>query len=91
MKTAVLLLAIALGLGRIYIGYTVEPEHSTWVDFSKTAAHLLCGGLAVAWWYGRRMNQDAWYIWFAVQPWQGHVLLALSVLEVVVAVLSRVL
>lgn len=77
MKTTLLICA-AFIVGRIAIGVTIPPEHATFTDFFKDAAHLFIGGLATAAWIHK--NKTLWILFWA-----------LIVVEVAVAVLSRIL
>lgn len=76
MKTTIAI-GMLLAAVRIWIGFNIEPESFHWVQAYKDAAHLFMGGLAVAWWHGR-------------QRWQWRLFWALNVVEVAVAVMSRV-
>ena len=62
---------------RIWIGCTVEPEQFNWVAAFKDTAHLFMGGLAVAWWIQKH-------------PWQWKLFWVLNLVEIAVAVLSRI-
>ena len=72
-----ILVAVILAVLRIYIGATVEPPKMDLVDVYKDAAHLFIGGLFVAWWIRR-------------QAWQMVVFVLLNVVEVAVAIWSRI-
>lgn len=72
-----LAIAALLAAARIWLGFNVEPEAFQWVQVYKDSAHLFMGGLAVAWWYGRH-------------DWQWLLFCAMCVLEVTVAILSRI-
>ena len=71
-----LLIGIILIIGRIILGVTVQPESATFSDFYKDAAHLFVGGLAVA-------------AWIQKHKWQWVLFWLLIIVEVAVAVLSR--
>ncbi len=72
-----ILVAVILATIRVYIGATIEPPKMDWVDAYKDSAHLFMGGLFVAWWIRR-------------QTWQMAVFVVLNVVEVSVAVWSRI-
>lgn len=76
MKTT-LAIGLLLAATRIWIGFHIEPESFHWVQAYKDAAHLFMGGLATAW-YLQRNN------------WQWRLFWGLNLVEVVVAVLSRI-
>lgn len=76
MKTTLLIGTLFI-IGRIFLGITVPPESATFSDFYKDAAHLFVGGLAVA-------------AWIQKQKWQWVLFWLLIVVEVIVAVLSRI-
>lgn len=76
MKTT-LAIGIGLAIARIWIGFHVAPESFSWFQAYKDSAHLFMGGLAVAWWF-QRTRWQWWLFW------------SLNVIEVTVAVLSRV-
>jgi len=73
----VLLVAVTLALGRIYLGYTTTPEPVTTVAVFKDFAHLFVGGLFVAWWLTKQN-----YLWYTF--------LGLCIVEIVVATLQRI-
>jgi hypothetical protein len=68
---------LLLAVGRIWIGMNHAPESFQWLQVYKDAAHLFMGGLAVAWWFNRH-------------PWQWWLFWSLNVVEVAVAILSRI-
>ena len=74
---AVIAVGVVLAIIRIWMGFAVEPESPSWVDVYKDVAHLFIGGLAVAWWHARHR-------------WQWRLFWSLNVVEVAVAVLSRI-
>lgn len=76
MKTT-LAIGIALGGVRVWIGLNVKPDAFEWVQAYKAMAHLFVGGLAVAAWRDQRQ-------------WQLGLFWGLCILEVVVAIWSRV-
>jgi len=76
LKPYVLLVATTLGLCRIYIAYTIEPETITNVDLFKTIAHLFVGGLFMSWWH----TKESWKLW---------TLLGLSLLELSAFLVTR--
>ena len=77
MKLFILVSAFVLAVLRVYIGYAVEPEAITYVDVYKDLAHVFMGGLLVSYLYSR-------------EKWQLILFIGMNVLEVVVAVWSRV-
>jgi hypothetical protein len=68
--------ALFLAAVRIWMGFNVPPDTFAWSQAYKDVAHLFMGGLFVAWRYARR-------------GWQIRLFVAMCVLEVAVAVLSR--
>lgn len=70
-------IGVVLAILRIWIGSISEPEAFHWVQAYKDAAHLFIGGLAVAWWIQR-------------QKWQWRLFWILNIIEVTVAILSRI-
>lgn len=76
MKTTISV-GILLAALRIWIGANVEPESFSWLQAYKDAAHLFIGGLAVAMWLQRHL-------------WQWRLFWMLNIVEVTVAILSRV-
>jgi hypothetical protein len=72
-----ILFAIFLAVVRVIIGFNVEPEHFTWVQLYKDFAHLFMGGLFAFW-----LNQK--------KAWQWRLFWILNVVEVAVAVFSRI-
>lgn len=87
----VIVFAAILAALRVWIGFTVEPEHFSWVSLYKDVAHLFMGGLAV---YAHNL-----------QPFQARFLLPqnwgrmirmwrlfwlMNLLEIAVATLSRI-
>lgn len=75
----VIIFAVVLGLLRVLIGITVEPEPITWVGAYKAVAHLFMGGLFVAW-----LGQPVPY-----GRWMGATFGLLCLLELGVALWSR--
>lgn len=73
-----LLVAAALGISRIWLGLTIPPEPASWMGVYKAIAHLFMGGLAVAAW------QDDETTWMWPLFW------VLCILEVAVAIFSRI-
>jgi len=71
-----ILLGVLLALSRIYLGFNVEPEEFHWISVYKDTAHLFMGGLFVAWYIKR-------------YKWQWYLFWALNIVEVAVAVFSR--
>lgn len=103
MKTT-LAIGLALAVIRIWIGFNIHPESFHWIQAYKDSAHLFMGGLAVSWWVNRVKYRDVCIMlkncvdvnlyetctfWVSVQPWQWWLFWALNVVEVSVAVLSR--
>lgn len=82
----VILFALVLGVLRVYIGMTIEPETPTLVDLYKTVSHFFVAGLFVAWWYKAGCTdvtlkvRTSWILYTAV---------AISLLELIVAIVSR--
>lgn len=74
-----LAIAVLLAVGRIYIGFTVEPESPSLVDLYKDLAHVFIGGLGVLWWQFRKID-----------PLYGILFWGLNAVEVTVAILSRI-
>lgn len=72
-----LAIGVVLAATRVWIGFNIEPEPFHWVQAYKDTAHLFMGGLAVAWWIKRLR-------------WQWYLFWGLSIVEVIVAVASRV-
>lgn len=70
-------IGIGLGLLRVYVGVTIVPVTPTMFEVYKDVAHLYVGGLAVA-------------MWTQKQKWQIVLFIALCVLEVLVATISRI-
>jgi hypothetical protein len=68
---------IILATIRVYLGFTVEPQHATLFDIYKDVAHLYMGGLFVAWRIQKKRYQF-WLFWM------------MCLLEVAVATLSRI-
>jgi len=75
MKTTVAI-GLVLAVARVWIGFNVEPESFAWSQAYKDVAHLFMGGLAVAWWI-KRLRWQWWLFW------------ALNIVEVGVAIASR--
>lgn len=75
-----IIVAVLFAIARFWIGLTIEPKKIVWVsvDSFKDAAHLFMGGLFVA----------AWVYW---RPWQWWTFWLLVVVEVGVAVGSRLI
>jgi len=76
MKYAVAF-GLMLAVARVWLGFNVEPDTFTWVQAYKDTTHLFMGGLAVA-------------LWVYDHLWQWRLFWGLCILEVAVAVLSRV-
>lgn len=74
---ATIMFGVFLAVVRVWIGFTVEPEPFAMTQAYKDTAHLFMGGLAVAAWRDR-------------QAWQHVLFWGLCVLEVAVAVFSRI-
>lgn len=72
-----ILFALVLACLRIYMGFTMEPEPATLAQVYKDTAHLFMGGLFVA-------------AWLQKHKWQWATFWTLNVVEVAVAILSRV-
>lgn len=75
MRTTIII-AVLLIIIRIWFGFIEEPETFTWFQAFKDTAHLFMGGLAVAWWIKRL-------------DWQWYTFWILNIVEVAVAVLTR--
>ncbi len=73
----VIAVGVMLGAIRIWMGFNVEPESFSWAQAYKDTAHLFMGGLAVAVYRDKLLSQRILFV-------------SLCVLEVVVAVASRV-
>lgn len=98
-----LIFAAMLAAGRIWLGFNVEPDAFSWPQVYKDVAHLFMGGLFVSWWYNRvtwdiaqfsvrpefRQSLFLFMTWWEEQPYQWNLFWLLCVLEVVVAVASR--
>lgn len=80
MKTMIVV-AIMLGITRIYIGLNVMPDAFQWTQAYKDVAHLFMGGLFVAAWTSKGSLEHTLLLW--------SVFWGLCVLEVAVAVISR--
>lgn len=78
MISAIIIITIALVLGllRIWIGAKFAPEPFKWLNVYKDIAHIYIGGLIVAWYYEKEL-------------WQAYTAIGLTVLEVTVAIWSR--
>lgn len=73
----VLVFGVVLAALRVLFAFLFEPEPATWMGVYKDVAHLFMGGLGTAWYLQRR-------------EWQWELFWMLNLVEVVVAVASRV-
>jgi hypothetical protein len=76
MKYSIVLAALVIALIRVWMGFNVVPEPANWANVYKDVAHLFVGGLFVGWYIQR-------------QAWQWRLFWALNVVEVAVAIASR--
>lgn len=76
MKTTIAI-GLTLAVARIWIGCNVAPEAFAWDQAYKDSAHLFIGGLAVA-------------AWRDEHAWQWRLFSGLCILEVTVALWSRI-
>ena len=77
VKTTMIVIGMVLAVSRIWVGVNIEPESFQWVQVYKDAAHMFMGGLAVAWWHKQ-------------YHWQWLLFWTLNVVEVAVAIWSRI-
>jgi hypothetical protein len=72
-----LAIGFVFAVSRIWLGFIVEPEPFSWFSVYKDAAHMFIIWLATAWWFQRH-------------AWQWWLFWALNVVEVSVAIWSRI-
>jgi len=72
-----ILIGIILALIRIWMGFNIEPDSFHWTQAYKDTAHLFMGGLLVS-------------AWIASSRWKWVLFWSLNIVEVAVAIFSRV-
>lgn len=78
--------AILLAVIRLWIGLNIPPESFQWVEAYKDVAHLFMGGLGVAWWMHLESEEAEFE---PALNWQFWLFVALCIIEVAVAIFSR--
>lgn len=76
MKIMTCIVGTLLCILRVIIGCTIQPESFALVQVFKDMAHLFMGGLCVA-------------LWIDQQKWKHILFWGMCVLEITVAVMSR--
>lgn len=76
------LLGIALGVGRIWIGVNFEPRSASLLLSYEAVAHVFWGAMFATWISAKFWNDGGAF-------WAGAIAFYLAVLEVAVAVLVR--
>lgn len=82
---------LLLAAGRVLIGMNHPPESFDWLQAYKDTAHLFMGGLFIAAWYAQPGSWSSLMFWRIKRlKWQWWLFWLLNVVEVTMAILSRI-
>ena len=88
-KIGIILFSVLLGAIRIWMGFNVEPHSASLTGVYQSVSHLFIGGLCVSWWRdGEDSSLKGFVSW--IYGWKMKTIVALCLLEIAVAVLSRI-